>query len=66
MYCEYGHGRCTAPDTKCIHWMGTFCEMDATIVVRDCHKCVYEIGCHRNPIGCMSYKRDAPDGGYYG
>lgn len=26
MYCEYGHGRCTAPDTECIHWMGTFCE----------------------------------------
>lgn len=28
MYCEYGHGRCTAPDTKCIYWMGTFCEYD--------------------------------------
>lgn len=28
MYCEYGHGRCTAPDTGCIHWMGTFCELD--------------------------------------
>ena len=28
MYCEYGHGRCTAPDTKCIHWMETFCELD--------------------------------------
>ena len=28
MYCEYGHGRCTAPDTKCIHWMETFCEFD--------------------------------------
>ena len=36
------------------------------IAARDCHKCVYEIVCHRNPIGCMSYKRDAPDGGYYG
>ena len=19
---------CTAPDTKCCHWMGTFCELD--------------------------------------
>lgn len=28
MYCEYGHGHCTAPDTKCIHWMETFCEYD--------------------------------------
>lgn len=28
MYCEYGHGRCIALDTECIHWMGTFCEMD--------------------------------------
>ena len=33
---------------------------------RDCHKCVYEVGCHGNPINCKYYKRDAPDGGYYG
>ena len=33
---------------------------------RDCHKCVYEVGCHGNPVNCKSYKRDAPDGGYYG
>lgn len=42
MYCEYGHGRCIAPDTECIHWMGTFCELDAPIVVKDCNKCAYE------------------------
>ena len=35
-------------------------------IMRDCHKCVYEVGCHGNPVGCKSYKRDAPDGGYYG
>ena len=34
-------------------------------IVRDYHKCVYEVGCHGNPVGCKSYKRDAPDGGYY-
>ena len=34
--------------------------------IRDCRKCVYEVGCHGNPVGCKSYKRDAPDGGYYG
>ena len=34
--------------------------------IRDCHKCVYEVGCHGNPVGCKSYKIDAPDGGYYG
>lgn len=28
--CEYGHGRCTAPNTKCPHWMRIFCELDAT------------------------------------
>lgn len=39
---------------------------DKNITARDCHKCVYEIECHHNPIGCMSYKKDAPDGGYYG
>lgn len=33
---------------------------------RDCHKCVYEVGCHGNPVGCKVYKRDAPDEGYYG
>lgn len=131
MVCEYGHGRCTAPDTKCIHWQGTFCELDkeaeeqeaereqylpssvlyqayvdtldkfekyikehpevvedaarkhfeqfvdvkdvalgdAKPFVRDCHKCVYEGaygGCHESPVGCKKYKRDAPDGGYYG
>ena len=66
MYCNYKHGRCTALDTECIHWMGTFCELDATVKVRDCHKCIYEVECHSNPVGCMSYKRDAPDGGYYG
>ncbi len=32
----------------------------------DCHKCVYEVGCHGNPVGCKRYKRDTIDGGYYG
>ena len=35
-------------------------------IMRDCHKCVYKIGCHENPLGCKKYKRDASDGGYYG
>ncbi len=26
--CKYGHGCCTAPDTNCPHWQGTFCELD--------------------------------------
>lgn len=72
--CSYGHGYCTAPDTTCSHWQGTFCELGCNgvgripenEVKRDCHKCVYEVGCHGNPVGCKSYKRDAPDGGYYG
>lgn len=106
MSCEYGHGKCKAPDTQCPHWQGTFCELDMMTrvidkfdkevkehpeiiekvvskyceqfvnvkdvalgdkaIMRDCHKCVYEVGCHGNPVGCKSYKRDAPDGGYYG
>lgn len=28
MICKYGHGHCTAPDTTCPHWQGTFCELD--------------------------------------
>ena len=33
-----------------------------------CHKCVYENTCGRNDIdgNCPNYKRDPPDGGYYG
>lgn len=36
-----------------------------------CHKCVYELKCALNqiiyPIGkCKKYKKDAPDGGFYG
>ena len=34
--------------------------------IRDCHKCVQEVGCHGNPLNCKYYKRNAPDGGYYG
>ena len=39
---------------------------DEEVILRDCHKCVYEVGCHGNPVNCKSYKRDPPDGGYYG
>lgn len=39
---------------------------DKVLFTRDCHKCVYEVGFTGNPVGCKSYKRDAPDGGYYG
>ena len=35
-------------------------------IKRDCSKCVYEVGCKGNPVGCKRFKRDAPDGGYYG
>ena len=34
-----------------------------------CNKCVYEMTCYRNKDKngtCPDYKRDAPDGGYYG
>ena len=72
--CNHGYGYCTAPDTNCPHWQGTFCELDYSRVgkisenevSRNCHRCVHEVGCHGNPVGCKSYKRDAPDGGYYG
>lgn len=32
MRCDYGYGHCTAPDTKCPHWQGTFCELDMNLV----------------------------------
>ena len=37
-------------------------------VSRDCNKCVwqYSISCPGDSKHCNSYKRDAPDGGYYG
>ena len=34
-----------------------------------CKKCVYELRCSKdkdNERTCPDYKRDAPDGGYYG
>lgn len=33
-----------------------------------CHKCVYEYSCHKVDVdeSCNEYKRDPPDGGYYG
>lgn len=34
-----------------------------------CHKCVYEMLCSRDKDDdhrCIAYKRDVPDGGYYG
>lgn len=34
-----------------------------------CHKCVYENTCTKNNDingSCTSYRRDPPDGGYYG
>ena len=34
-----------------------------------CRKCVYELGCsksHDKYGKCKRYKRDTPDGGYYG
>ena len=29
--CNYGYGYCTAPDTNCPHWQGTFCELDLSL-----------------------------------
>lgn len=26
--CEWGYGMCTAPDTDCQFWHGTFCKID--------------------------------------
>lgn len=33
-----------------------------------CHKCVYELNCSSSDKdgNCPDYKRDPPDGGYYG
>ena len=33
-----------------------------------CHKCVYETMCNKSNENedCRDYKRDPPDGGYYG
>lgn len=34
-----------------------------------CHKCVYEMNCLKdkdNNRQCPDYKKDSPDGGYYG
>ena len=33
--CQYNYGKCTAPATECIHWMGTFCELDVNNLTND-------------------------------
>ena len=46
--CEYGYGRCTAPDTNCPHWIGTFCELDIASInmraylIKEKEKCVLQ------------------------
>lgn len=32
-FCDYGYGYgyCSAPDTICPHWQGTFCELDESL-----------------------------------
>ena len=30
-FCGYGYGYCTASDTICPHWQGTFCELDLSL-----------------------------------
>lgn len=47
LYCEYkdGYVQCTAPDTSCEHWQGSFCDYDleskcwssTTVVQRICN-----------------------------
>ena len=65
MLCEHGYGRCTAPETKCPYWQGTFCALDVTcngVIVHNCHKCIYKVGCQGNPIDCKKYKCYSLDG----
>ena len=78
MGCKHGYGLCKTPWGKCPYWNEIYCELDfvkkewapripnENEIKRNCHKCVYEVGCTDNPVGCKRYKRDAPDGGYYG
>ena len=33
--CSYNHGKCTAPETDCIHWISTFCELDVNDATED-------------------------------
>ncbi len=37
MNCEHGYGysSCTAPNTQCPHWQGTFCDLDIVL----CNSC---------------------------
>ena len=40
-----------------------------TLQLHRCNKCVHELRCSKdkdNERSCPDYKRDAPDGGYYG
>jgi hypothetical protein len=78
-YYEDGVKRCKC--SECATSYGCFdtpycpncgARMDGDVAVKKaprCSKCVYELTCSKTMDGegsCSSYKRDAPDGGYYG
>ena len=29
--CDWGYGPCRAPEGRCPHWQGTFCELDVEV-----------------------------------
>ena len=42
-------------------------ELKKMVKYSRCPKCIYEGTCHGFDKGdCLNYKRDPPDGGYYG
>lgn len=68
---------CTKPPQKAKGYIfGWLCYSDTnaddcenfTPAINKCEKCVYELTCGSRGMKnkCFKYKRDAPDGGYYG
>lgn len=55
---------------KCLEFLGedTPTIDPATQPTTDCHKCAYEVGCAAKNLTqhCPKFKRDPPDGGFYG
>lgn len=45
-----------------------FAEREHSRLMHRCRKCVFEVNCQNkeNAAECKRFKRDAPDGGYYG
>lgn len=68
LYCSKRQQKYNYFDYPCDFLMYAYDCENFTPAINKCEKCVYELTCGSRGMKnkCFKYKRDAPDGGYYG